>query len=46
MLSETVAIDKPTDINYVFGGYAPLSIRFIEKMFEMKGFKNMADGKP
>ena len=46
MLSEKVAIDKPTDINYVFGGYAPLSIRFIEKMFEMKGFKNMADGKP
>jgi len=45
LLSETVSTDKPTDISYIFSGYAPLSIRIIEKIFEMRGFKGMADSK-
>lgn len=42
LITEEVKIDRPTEISYVFGGYAPLSIKFIEMLIEREGFKNMA----
>lgn len=42
LITEEVNIANPTNISYVYGGYAPLSIRFIEILFEKEGFKNMA----
>ena len=31
----------PKNFSYVFGGLKPLSIKYIESIFEMKGFKNI-----
>jgi hypothetical protein len=31
----------PKSFSYVFGGLKPLSIRYIESIFELKGFKNV-----
>ena len=45
LISEEVNIANPNDIAYVYGGYAPLSIRFIEQIFNNKGFARMGDCK-
>jgi len=31
---EDVNIANPNDISYAYNGYAPMSIRFIEKLFK------------
>ena len=45
LITEEVKIDKPTEISYVYGGYAPLSIRFVEMLMEKEGFRNMPNCK-
>lgn len=41
LIEEDVDIRFPKSYSYVFGGLKPLSIKFIETVFEKKGFRNM-----
>jgi hypothetical protein len=41
LIDEDIDIRNPTSYSYVFGGLKPLSIKFIQTVFEKKGFKNM-----
>ena len=38
LINENVKIDVPEDIHYVFGGMAPISVRFLERVVEKRGF--------
>lgn len=41
MIEEDINIQNPKSYSYVFGGLKPLSIKFVETVFERKGFKAM-----
>ena len=41
MIEEDIDIKNPKSYSYVFGGLKPLSVKFIETIFEKKGFKNI-----
>jgi hypothetical protein len=43
LINEEVRISDPVDISYVYNGYAPLSVKFIENVMMAHGFKAMED---
>ena len=45
LINETVRIDNPQSIHYVFGGMAPISVSLIEKMIDNRGFLPMQKSK-
>ena len=36
----------PIDISYVYNGYSPLSVKFIETFMQAGGFSKIDDSKP
>lgn len=45
LINEEVRINDPVDISYVYNGYSPLSVKFIETVMTSHGFKNIEDSK-
>ncbi len=41
LINEEVKIQDPIDISYVYNGYAPLSIKFLETIFYTGGFQKL-----
>lgn len=41
LIEEDIDIKNPKSYSYVFGGLKPLSVKFIETIFDKKGFKNV-----
>jgi hypothetical protein len=41
LINEQTRIQDPIDISYVYNGYSPLSVKFIETMFFSGGFAKM-----
>lgn len=41
LINEEVRIQDPNDISYVFNGYAPLSVKFIESIIYAGGFAKL-----
>lgn len=38
LINEEVRIQDPNDFSYVYNGYAPLSVKFLETIFNAGGF--------
>ncbi len=45
LINEEVRINDPVDISYVYNGYSPLSVKFIETVMTSHGFKTIDDSK-
>jgi hypothetical protein len=41
LINEEVQIQDPNDISYVYNGYAPLSVKFLETIFYAGGFQKL-----
>ena len=41
LINEEVRIQDPNDISYVYNGYAPLSVKFLETIFYTGGFQKL-----
>ena len=41
MINEQTRIQDPNDISYVYNGYSPLSVKFIETVFYSGGFAKL-----
>ena len=41
LINEEVRIKDPNDISYVYNGYAPLSVKFIETIIQNGGFHKL-----
>ena len=45
LINEEVKVSDPVDISYVYNGYSPLSVKFIESVMMSHGFKGMEESK-
>ena len=45
MINEDVRVNDPVDISYVYNGYSPLSVKFIEAVMMSHGYKGMEESK-
>lgn len=43
LINEEVQIQNPTDQSYVYNGYSPLSVKFIENFLIAQGFGKLGD---
>ena len=43
MINEEVRINDPVDISYVFNGYSPLSVKFIEAVMMSHGYSKQME---
>mmetsp|Transcript_19602 Transcript_19602/g.14315 ORF Transcript_19602/g.14315 Transcript_19602/m.14315 type:complete len:166 (+) Transcript_19602:45-542(+) len=43
LINEEVNVADPLDISYVYNGYSPLSVMFVEAVMLNHGFKNVED---
>ena len=43
MINEETRIQDPVDISYVYNGYSPLSVKFIELCMQAGGFSKIED---
>lgn len=43
LINEEVRISDPVDISYVYNGYSPLSVKFLEGIMMSHGFKGMEE---
>jgi hypothetical protein len=45
LINEETRIQDPIDISYVYNGYSPLSVKFIELLMHAGGFAKLGDSK-
>ena len=45
LINEETRIQDPIDISYVYNGYSPLSVKFIESVMYAGGFSKIEDSK-
>jgi hypothetical protein len=45
LINEETRINDPVDISYVYNGYSPLSVKFVENIIMSHGLKNMEERK-
>jgi hypothetical protein len=45
LINEDVKVNDPVDISYVYNGYSPLSVKFIEAVMMSHGYKGMEESK-